>query len=333
MTLPTSINISTAFDITSFQPKFKLANLTPFIGEGITLTNVKGNFKIVNPAGIEVWNNTSTVTPALYSFAISTITGASGTAPVTSCTPHGLMTGDTVLVSGSNLSDYNGFKVITVLNTTQFTYATITSGSASGTLLGLKCSLNTIAIPTDASTLMPLPGSYVITLTTIVAGIVQNGTYVKSFSYTYDYVRPVVTISQSVNGFIPRYYSTDTTTYMGNAVQPTITRPHNIDFPAASMIPSETFVTQAVEINPPKLWNGIYTTTISSLLSYTMSDNLIILDKVFNAQTFTVSINVDLCRINCCMNNLNDKYQAALSNNTYQSVVYGDQLARATQLI
>src|SRR6202008_1651216 len=216
---------------------------------------------------------------------------------------------------------------------TQFTYAMITSGSASGTLLGLKCSLNTIAIPTDASTLMPLPGSYVITLTTIVAGIVQNGTYVKSFSYTYDYVRPVVTISQSVNGFIPRYYSTDTTTYMVNAVQPTITRTHNIDFPAASMIPSETFVTQAVEINPPKLWNGIYTTTISSLLSYTMSDNLIILDKVFNAQTFTVSINVDLCRINCCMNNLNDKYQAALSNNTYQSVVYGDQLARATQLI
>ena len=144
MALPTSIDIQTTFSLYPSPSKFKLLNLTPFVSEGITLSDVKGNYKIVNPLGVTVYENTSLVSPDLYSFSVSSITRSSQTATVTTSGAHGLTSGDTVLINGAVETQYNGTFEITVLSTTTFTYTVSGSPStpAAGTILGLKMSLS-----------------------------------------------------------------------------------------------------------------------------------------------------------------------------------------------
>lgn len=334
MTLPASIDITTRFDLSLAPYKFKLKNLTDFNTEGVTLSNVKGNFKIVNPQGTTVWNNTSLVTPDLYSFSISGITRTSNTATATTATSHGMETGDWVLVAGASQADYNILAQITKLSANSFSYTVANTPvtPATGTILGLKMSLNTKAIPLDVSTGMPITGNYTITLTTTVSGGVQPGTYAKDFLYTYAYVRPTVNIRQSLNCVLPAFYSTDNTTYMQAGVQPTVSRTHLINFPAASGLPQETYVTQTVNIYAPKVWNGIYTTSILSYLTYTFSDELEIYDKVSGADSFTASCDINLCKINCCLNELNQNYLAAKGVNDFTAEKYLTKLNRALGL-
>lgn len=65
------------------------------------------------------------------SIACSSLTSAAGTATFTSSAPHGLMTGDTVTVTGAVQTEYNVTrKAVTVTSSTTFTYA-ITGAPAS----------------------------------------------------------------------------------------------------------------------------------------------------------------------------------------------------------
>lgn len=336
MTLPASINIQTAFNLRTATPVFNIQDLTPFASESITLSNVKGNFKIVDPLGNTVYENTSLSTPDLKSFSITGITQVAGVATVTCATAHGMITGDYVVIAGAGQGGYNIQGQITKVSATVFTYL-VSSGTvtpATGTILGLNMSLNTIQIPLDSGTNKPLIGTYTVTLTTVVGGGTQPGTYAKDFIYTYSYVRPVVSIVQSINCFIARFVSTDVTTYTVNGIAPTITRTHNITFPAVSGIAVETFVTQRVQLDRPKVWNGIYITSISTLLSYINADNLVILDTATGSQDFTVSCQ-DICNINCCLNDANNAYKNALLNSGTNSPLTVSALAifsRAIQL-
>ena len=71
-------------------------------------------------------------------FPISTsIIQAAGLATATTATPHDLITGDLVTVSGATQTDYNGVVSVTVTSTTVFTYAVAagTVSPATGTIV------------------------------------------------------------------------------------------------------------------------------------------------------------------------------------------------------
>jgi hypothetical protein len=53
---------------------------------------------------------------------VTSITRSSSTATVTTTYPHGFLTGDSVLVSGADQTEYNGAQTITVTSSTAFTY-------------------------------------------------------------------------------------------------------------------------------------------------------------------------------------------------------------------
>ena len=336
MSLPASINAQTAFNLGLRTPVFNITDLTPYNTEGITLNNVKGNFTIISPQGVTIYTNTSLITPDVYSFVISGITQTGGVATVTTSGSHGLVNGDIVLIGGASQSGYNVSGVVTVTGLTTFTYP-INSGTASpatGTPRGLRISLNSIMIPIDGGTNLPSLGVYTITETITISGGTEAGTYSKKYIYNNTYVRPQVSIIQSVDCFIARFVSTDTTTYTVNGIYPTISRVQNITFPAASGIPVATFVTQRVQLDRPKVWNGIYITTIQSTLSYTFNDNLIILDIVNGNQAFTVSCQ-DICNINCCLNDANKAYINSLATagaDSPRTIGYLQVFNRAIQL-
>ncbi len=70
---------------------------------------------------------------------ISTITrGGAGnlTATLTTAAPHGLVTGNRVVISGATESNYNGTYVITVTGASAFTYTMATAPAANATVVG-----------------------------------------------------------------------------------------------------------------------------------------------------------------------------------------------------
>jgi len=310
MSLPSTIANKTALNLSGATPVFNLTDLTPYNTEGITLNNVSGSFTIVNPQNTTVYSGSGDI----HYFAITSITQAAGIATVTTTTAHGLATGDTVMIGTATESGYNISGIVTVTGTNTFTYlvASGTSSPATGTPRGLNVSLNSIQIPLDASTNMPILGSYTITQTIVISGGTEAGTYTKSFIYNNAYSRPLIGISQSVNCFIARIVSTDTTTYTVNGIYPTLVRTQTIVYPSASGLPNTTSTAQRVQIDRPKVWNGYYSTTVNASLSYTFTDNLIVIDAISGSKTFEVSCQ-DICNINCCLNDANKAYINSLA--------------------
>lgn len=67
---------------------------------------------------------------------ISGISNVTTVATLTTTTPHGLSTGQSVTVSGASPSQYNGTFTITVTNTTEFTYTMASNPGASASPVG-----------------------------------------------------------------------------------------------------------------------------------------------------------------------------------------------------
>lgn len=63
MAIESSISFTTQFDYRPSIAKFKLSDTTDYTTEGISVNDLKGNFKIVNPLGVTVYENTSWITP------------------------------------------------------------------------------------------------------------------------------------------------------------------------------------------------------------------------------------------------------------------------------
>lgn len=334
MSYPGTIAIQTAFNLVGSAPKFNITDTTDLVGDGITVSAFKGLIKIQNPLGVTVYNNTDINNPDLYTKSVTSIERTSSVASVT-CTSHGMSTGDKVLISGANQSAYNGVFEITKVNNNLFTYTV--SGSpatpATGAIFATKMSLNSVSIPVIQGTTKPIPGNYSVTLTTIISSGTGAGTYINPFVYTYGYIRPVVSISQAVDIYIPKYISIDTTTYDVNGVSPSLSRTHTIVFPTDSGIPSENYVTQTVTIFSPKVWNGVYQTNIVTNLSYTFSDNLVVIDRVYGTKPFVVAANGSLMQITTVLNNYNEQYKSLQSENPFQASEIYAIIDRTNQLL
>ena len=109
----------------------------------VAITNTSGNYLIacngVDPTLIydgTAWFKIATTTTAQ---TISSITrGGTGnlTATLVTAAPHGLITGNRVTISGATPTQFNGTYVITVTNSTTFTYTMATAPSGNATVMG-----------------------------------------------------------------------------------------------------------------------------------------------------------------------------------------------------
>jgi hypothetical protein len=109
----------------------------------VNLTNTAGHFLVacngVDPVMIydgTAWFYVATTTTAQ---TISTITrGGAGnlTATLTTASPHGLITGNRVTISGATESNYNGTYVVTVTGASAFTYTMATAPAANASVVG-----------------------------------------------------------------------------------------------------------------------------------------------------------------------------------------------------
>ena len=96
------------------------------------------------------WTQVSLLTSPASAIAISTITHVGNVATLTDISAHGLATGDQVAISGCIPTAYNGVFTITVLNSTQFTYAMASIPASNATTIGSY----EVGIDTPINTLM-----------------------------------------------------------------------------------------------------------------------------------------------------------------------------------
>ena len=107
----------------------------------VNLTNTAGHFLVacngVDPTMIydgSVWFYVATTSTAQ---TISSITKSGTTATLTTAAPHGLITGNKVVISGATANDYNGSFVITKTGASTFTYTMLTTPAANATVVGI----------------------------------------------------------------------------------------------------------------------------------------------------------------------------------------------------
>jgi hypothetical protein len=106
----------------------------------VNITTPGGNFLVAcNGADpVQIYDGTAWFKVATTSTAqtISSITNSTTTATLTTASGHGLVTGNRVTITGATAAAYNGTFVITVLNTTQFTYTMLSNPGGSASVVG-----------------------------------------------------------------------------------------------------------------------------------------------------------------------------------------------------
>jgi hypothetical protein len=161
---------------TSFQRLFAAAGTSIYDVSGPTATVVKtivndkfqhinvstpgGNFMVAvngtDPA--QLYDGTRWISYASTATAqtISTITrGGTGnlTATLTTTAPHGLFTGNQIVITGASPSEFNGTFIITRVNATVFTYVMASAPSTDATVVGAY-TINYAITGVDSSTLV-----------------------------------------------------------------------------------------------------------------------------------------------------------------------------------
>jgi hypothetical protein len=110
--------------------KFQFVNLTNSAGHYIIACNGSDPTMIYDGS---VWYYLATTQTAQ---TISSITYSGTTAQLTTAAPHGLVTGNRVVISGASPSAYNGAFVITVIGANQFQYTMLTTPASNATVVG-----------------------------------------------------------------------------------------------------------------------------------------------------------------------------------------------------
>jgi hypothetical protein len=120
----------------------------------VNLTNTAGHFLVacngVDPTMVYDGSNWFYIATTTTAQTISSITHVGNVATLTTASPHGLITGNRVTISGATASDYNGTYVITKTGASTFTYTMATTPAANATVVGTYTTIGITGV--DSST-------------------------------------------------------------------------------------------------------------------------------------------------------------------------------------
>lgn len=145
---------TTIYDAKPATATVEFTSITNDKFQHINISNAGGHFLVAcngaDPTLIydgNAWFKVATTTTAQ---TISSITHVGAVATLTTSSPHGLITGNRVTITGATANDYNGTFVITRTGASSFTYTMLTTPAANATVVG---SYTTVGITgVDSST-------------------------------------------------------------------------------------------------------------------------------------------------------------------------------------
>ena len=142
------------YDATASTATQVYSSLTSDKLQYVNFTNTAANYLItcngVDPVTIYDGSNWFTVATTTTAQTISSITRSGTTATLTTASPHGLITGNRVTISGATSSEYNGTYVITRTGASTFTYVMASTPAANATVVGTYTTIGITGV--DSST-------------------------------------------------------------------------------------------------------------------------------------------------------------------------------------
>ena len=106
----------------------------------VNFSNIGGNYLVAcngaDPTVIYDGTNWIKLATTGTAQTISSITHVGTTATLTTAAPHGLITGNQVIITGTTPADYSGTFVITVTGSTTFTYTMLTTPASNASVVG-----------------------------------------------------------------------------------------------------------------------------------------------------------------------------------------------------
>lgn len=189
-------------------------------------------------------------------------------------------------------------------------------------------SQQTISLPLDGN------GDVEAGLYTIEYSVYNNSTletYTLTNTYTFDFTAPTVKITQISNCITPLFTSTDSTDYTVNETLPTIVRTHTLYYPNGSAGQGSPETGSAVTLTTSTFYNGTQTTTISSVLTYTFDDGLVVITTVTGVQEFVVDCTW-ICAIYCCIRSLEQQMETLRTTGS-NDVLYRELTLKFAQVM
>lgn len=188
----------------------------------------------------------------------------------------------------------------------------------------------TIPLPLDGNGNL-LKGNYSVTYTVRVTDLTQASltSPVKNINYE----KPTASVVMSVDLGAPLLTTDDQTGYTIDTIQPTITRDHDLFYPASFNRPSVQGTAKVVTTNVILVTPGqtvAYTSTLAATTSYDYGDGITLTDLVNGQGQLDIVGNQNICQVYCCLNAAFDRYIAESRSNSRRAIEVREQWEQAT---
>ena len=189
----------------------------------------------------------------------------------------------------------------------------------------------TIPLPLDQNNNL-LQGDYSVTYTVRVADLTQAS---DTTDKTINYADPVANVVMSVDLGAPLLTSDDQTGYTVDLITPSITRNHDIFYPASfnrDPIEGTAKIVTTNVILVVANQTVAYTSTLVSDLTYDYGDGITLTSQITGNGQLDITGNADICEVYCCLNAAYDRYLEQSVSDTRRAQETREQLELATSL-
>ncbi|OHC00343.1 MAG: hypothetical protein A2Z57_04430 [Planctomycetes bacterium RIFCSPHIGHO2_12_39_6] len=328
MALPGDLAFKIKFDLTTSPKRYEFEDTTNYAGLPVANADVRGGFKVTDPLGNIIHNNT-------------TFTDIDG--------------GTSFIYTGLNLPlDVNN-------DVMEGTHTAIYSIKTDYPIIGVNVGASTFTIAGDHAALITSSAGItvvrstgndatytlvsavfggvntVITVVEVIADATVDGSvqyddqavYEATVAVEYSDEIPTIEIDQIVDCFCGTFQSIDTTDYASNVT--IVSRTHTVYYPAALVATPVVSSNATITISP--IWTKTWTTKIEVSLSIDLGGGNTIDVDLVGSEEIDVECDLDLCDIACCLIALNNRYLANRTTNPIQAARDFADLTRVTQLM
>lgn len=311
-----------------------LTDTSDLVSQGVALIDANGNFKITAPSGNIIYQNASYYfeTGTAQSGSTTTMQLASGATSLPLAGAYILCTGGAGSGQVARIATYNA-------TTKLATFVSPVSNAFDNTSTYRIC-------VADIFLAANLTNQFTISLYS--GGTIEQGTYTIDYLvydsnlgtfYTsqsqvdYTYTLPTVVIEQTIDCLSPLFTSVDATDYtLFGGIQPdSLTRTHTIIYPPSTGVPN--VVGNTANLYTSILYNnGTYTTTISTVVSWTLPDGTVINATLTGIKEKLVQCEQWICDIYCCMKSMYNEWQSFKNTNATKYAEYQTKWLTVTGL-
>lgn len=295
-----------------------------------------GNFKITDPNGLVIWNNTNYAafqgTAASAGATSIVLTGGDNTTPDYYKNLYVYITAGTGVGQARLITAYNH----STLTATVAAWGVQPDGTsdfiiAFGDLLPVASLTNqgviNLSLGVDGA---PVAGNYTVVYT---VKDTSTGLYSSTTStFAFDFVAPIPSLGYTIDCISPQLIAIDTTNYVVDNVTPTISRTHTLYYPPSLNISPITGT--ATDIATSNFYTpATFQHTLSVDLDYDLGGGNHVLVTLTAQQFINVTCDAQLCDIYCCVATLYNNWKANLGINRILAEKYLSQLVQVASLM